>query len=373
MCCAFSHLSDCVTLEPLPPLFNCGSLMQNAALRVAMWILGVSAVIGNLLVAIFRIKETPENNTQIKQRLFICSLAVSDLLMGIYMLILAFADLYYADEYYIYSDGWRAGIVCKIAGFIGLFSSEASVFFITLISVDRFLSVVFPFSQIQLRSKSSKIVILTLWVVSFILSIVPILLAGPDSDFYDLSDVCIGLPLITRPARYNFEASGIADQVTFDLPVAEDSKPAWYFSIIIFLGVNLVCFLMIALCYVVIFVSVKNSGKAAGRKESVNDEIKMAVKMAAVVGTDFVCWFPVIMMGILSQTGAVVIPLDAYVWSVVFILPINSSLNPYLYTLASLVSDYRAKSLKKKQKRNHISQTSSKTTKTTTSTSVNPK
>ncbi|XP_072039665.1 lutropin-choriogonadotropic hormone receptor-like [Amphiura filiformis] len=369
MCCAFNHLSECVTLEPLPPLFNCGSLMQNAALRVAMWILGVSAVVGNFLVAIVRLKEKTESDTQLKQRLFISNLALSDLLMGIYMLILASADLYYGEDYYIFSDRWRTGLVCRIAGFIGLFSSEASVFFITLISVDRFLSVVFPLSQVKLRSKSSKMAVISLWLISFVVSIVPIVLAGPDSDFYDLSDVCIGLPLITRPARYNFEASGVANQVTFDLPVAEDSKPAWYFSIVIFLGINLVCFLVIFLCYVAIFVSVKRSRKSAGRKESLNEEMKMAIKMAAVVGTDFICWFPVIMMGVLSQTGAVVIPLDAYVWSVVFVLPINSSLNPYLYTLATMISDHRAKSQKRKMQGG--SKSSSKSTKATGSTRTN--
>ena len=68
------------------------------------------------------------------------------------------------------------------------------------------------------------------------------------------------------------------------------------------------------------------------------DERKIAIKMAVVVGTDFMCWVPVIIMGVLSQTGLIVIPLEAYTWSVVFILPINSSLNPYLYTIASLVS-----------------------------------
>lgn len=350
MCCAFSYLRECVTLEPLPPLFNCGSLMQNAVLRVAMWILGASAIVGNLLVTIYRIKEKPVNETQVKQRLFIGSLALSDLLMGVYMVILAGADLYYGDEYYIYSDGWRTGLVCKITGFIGLLSSEASVFFVTLISIDRFLSIVFPLSQVKLRSKSSKMSVIALWILSFIVSFVPVLLSGPDSDFYDLSDVCIGLPLITRPAAYSFESSGVADQVTFDLPVADESKPAWYFSIALFLGLNLVCFFAIFVCYVVIFWTVKKSRRSAGRKENINDEVKMAIKMAAVVGTDFICWFPVIVMGLLSQTGLVVIPLDAYVWSVVFILPINSSLNPYLYTLASLISDLKSKKQQQKNK-----------------------
>ena len=320
-----------------------------------MWILGVSAVFGNLLVIVFRIRENPPNDSLDKQRLLIASLAVSDFLMGVYMLIIASADIYYGDEYFTMSEQWRGGIVCKIAGFLGLFASEASVFFITLITLDRFLIVVFTFGKVQLHRTSARIAVTVIWCVAFLISLVPILLAGPESDFYDLSDVCLGLPLITRPSGYSFKSSGVGDQLTFDLPIAEDSKPAWYFSIALFLGVNLLCFLFIFMSYVVIFITVKQSRKSVGRKESYQDEIRMAIKMAAVVGTDFICWFPVIIMGVLSQTGLAVIPLDAYVWSVVFVLPINSSLNPYLYTIASLL-DQRAKMKDKSLSQSRMSQ-----------------
>ncbi|XP_072037196.1 G-protein coupled receptor GRL101-like [Amphiura filiformis] len=355
LCCFFNELEQCTTLEPVPPLFNCGSLMQNNILRISMWILGVSALIGNLFVLFFRVKEESPSTAHYKQRLFITSLAFSDFLMGVYMIILASADVYYGDDYFTHSDKWRSGLVCKAAGFIGLFSSEASVFFITLITVDRFICILFPFSDLKLRKGSSQIAIVLLWSLAVIVALVPILLSGPESDFYDLSDVCMGLPLITRPSSYSFHASDVNNQVTFDLPVAEDSKPAWYFSIAIFLVLNLVCFAIICVCYIAIFVTVKLSGKKVGREEKVQEDIKMAAKMAAVVGTDFLCWFPVIIMGILSQTGAVVIPLDAYVWSVVFILPVNSSLNPYLYTIASVISERRDGKMTKPRQKTTVS------------------
>ena len=311
-----------------------------------MWILGVSAVVGNAAVLLQRLKEKSSTRGAIKQSWFITSLAASDCIMGVYMLILASADIYYGDEYYIYSDQWRSGSVCRVASFLGLLSSEASVFFITLISVDRFLSLLFPFSRFQLGKISSKISISILWVFSLVLAIIPTLYAGPESDLYDLSDVCIGLPLITRPATFQIQSSNIGDQAfgdSFDVPIPKDSKPAWYFSIAIFLGINLLCFVVIFLCYICIFGYIRATHKQIKRSENQEEEIKIALKMAAIVGTDFICWFPVIVMGILSQTGLAVIPLEMYTWCVVFILPINSSLNPYLYTFASLISDYRKK------------------------------
>ncbi|XP_072032972.1 G-protein coupled receptor GRL101-like [Amphiura filiformis] len=342
MCCFFETLDSCTTLEPQPPLFMCGSLMQNLLLRVSMWILGISALFGNLYALIWRLKEKTRSPTQAVQSFLIGNLAASDFLMGIYMMIIAGADLYYGDEYFVYSDQWRTGNMCRFAGFVSLLSSEGSVFFLTLISVDRLISVVMPFSDYRLSPKWVKLVGAILWTISAILSIVPTVLAGPESDFYDLSDVCIGLPLITRPASYSVMTDavggGLSDSQEFSLSVPEESKPAWYFSIVIFLGVNLVCFFVIAICYIVVFISLqKSSARLHGRKgRRQREERRLAIRMAVIVGTDFICWTPVIIMGILSQTGAAVIPLEMYTWSVVFILPINSSLNPYLYTLHSL-------------------------------------
>ncbi len=347
-CCYFDSSVKCTSLEPHSPLFNCGSLMENTLLRVSMWILGLSAVIGNFFVIVVRGRERTSSmsSTQNKQRLYIMHLAISDFQMGIYMLVLASADLYYGEEYFAHSADWRAGIICRLAGFLALLSSEASVIFITMISVDRFMCIVFPYTNgMKYSLKTAKIIVMFIWVFSFTLSATPIAIAGPDSDFYDLSDVCIGLPLITRPASFTFEDSGLDNQLTFDLPVAQTSKPAWYFSIAIFLGLNLVCFAVIFVCYLTIFIYIRQASKKLSLRKQLDNDIKVAIRMAMVVGTDFICWFPVIVMGILSQTGVVVIPLEAYVWSVVFILPINSSLNPYLYSIATFVSEKRNKML----------------------------
>ena len=308
-----------------------------------MWILGLSALVGNFFALVWRLKEKTKSPIQFIQSFLISNLAVSDLLMGIYMVIIASADAYYGDDYFKYSDGWRTGRMCKFAGFLSLLSSETSVFLLTLISVDRCLSAALPFSKIHLTKSSVKIVGFILWIVAFILSVIPVLVASPESDLYDLSDVCIGLPLITRPASFSLHQSQVGNSMTgftVDLPVSDESKPAWLFSIALFLGVNLVCFLVIFICYVIVFVALRNSSRRVKRKKASHDEeIKMAVKMAIIVGTDFLCWMPVIIMGVLSQTGLAVIPLEAYTWSVVFILPINSSLNPYLYTITTIISN----------------------------------
>lgn len=311
-----------------------------------MWVLGISALVGNIYVVTVRILEKKQSPIQAKQSYLITNLAISDSIMGIYMVILASVDVYYGQDYFLYSDQWRSSALCKVASVLSLLSSEGSILFITLISFDRFLSLVFPFSDFKLGTKHCKIITVVIWLLSATLGIVPTIMAGPDSDFYDLSDVCIGLPLITRPSSFRIESESIVGkdslaQQSFTLPVADEYRPAWYFSIAIFLGLNLVCFMGILCLYIAIFINVRIVRKKANTSH--DDELAMAIKMAAIVGTDFLCWMPVIIMGILSQTGVAVIPLEAFTWSVVFILPINSAINPYLYTIATMISDSKAK------------------------------
>ncbi len=315
--------------------------MQNTVLRVFMWILGFSALIGNIFVIIWRQREKARNETQAVHSFFVLNLAMSDLLMGFYMLIIATVDIYYGDKYYLESDLWRASNLCRFAGFISLLSSEGSVFFITLISIDRLICIAYPFSRAKLTPHSSHVTVCILWGISLIISLIPTILAGPESDVYDLSDVCIGLPLITRPTSFTtpdgIDATSFTNGTVIP-PTASDTKPAWYYSIALFLGVNLACFLTILGCYISIFESLRRSSRRVGRKP-IDEERKTAIKMAVIVGTDFLCWMPVIIMGILSQTGSVTIPIEMYVWIVVFILPINSALNPYLYSLSSVISN----------------------------------
>ncbi|XP_038051025.1 CUB and sushi domain-containing protein 1-like [Patiria miniata] len=346
LCCFFPS-AECKTLEPQPPLFMCSELMPRMVLKAFMWILGISALVGNIFVMVWRCREKTEGRaSRVVHSFLVFNLAVSDALMGLYMLIIASADAYFGERYFEVSMEWRTSPMCKIAGFISIIGSEASVFFLTLISIDRFLSIVFPFSIYHLRPKSSRIAASCVWIGTVIVGLVPTILAtDSSSDVYGLSDVCIGLPLMTKVTEYEtvdqqIDAGGVAN-ITVGIPSPVDYRASWFFSIALFLGVNLLCFTVILICYIAIFIQVKASIKRVRRHKKRDDEVRMAIKMAAIVMTDFICWIPVIMMGILSQARVVEIPTEAYAWIVVFILPINSSLNPYLYTISDMCSQQR--------------------------------
>ena len=111
------------------------------------------------------------------------------------------------------------------------------------------------------------------------------------------------------------------------------------FSIVLFTCVNLACFVIVGYCYLAIFIYVKRTAKESGRSPNSSEEIRMAVKMSLIVLTDFCCWVPIAVLSILVQAGLVEVDPVAYAWIATFVLPINSSINPFLYTLASGIWD----------------------------------
>ena len=358
----------CVSKHSQPVYLTCKRMLDELLLRISMWVLGMSALVFNLIVFCFRCVENKGNKVQ---KFLISNLSLSDMLMGVNMIILAGADAYYGEYFPSYASSWRSGPLCKLAGILSILSSEASVFFITLISIDRYLAVKHTFSSRRLGSTSTKVCGGILWLVSMILSVIPTTFSIAYPDIYEVSEVCVGIPLVKRSLQtltddsvqvqttdFEFDyqcgsvlgfedylvdmtltKTGQTDIIPFLQSTISGYQVATYFSIVTFIFVNLVCFFSVAYCYVSIFMMARSSAKAVSRNQGLQDELKMAMKMSAVVLTDFLCWVPLIIVCILVQFGVIVVSAELYTWTVAFILPINSSINPFLYTLASLISD----------------------------------
>ena len=336
---------NCSATEQRSPYLTCDRLLSNTSLAVIMWVIGINALLGNLFVLIF--KSNSSSGVIKVQGLFLSNLALSDFLMGIYMMVIASADIYFGEFFPMYAEQWRSGVICRVTGAIAIISSEASVFFVTLISFDRFINIRFPFFQFKFKRQSAVITILSAWVIAFILGVIPSVLAGRNFKFYDNSHVCVGLPLALRQIFESRETDGIRyigkygfQQNTFKT-IARGYSNGKYFSTAVFLGLNCVCYLIIVCCYIEILRSVRKSSKRAGRTHEMRKHIKMTMRVAAIVATDFFCWSPIIGLGILVQTRVIILSPAAFAWFVSFVLPINSAINPYLYTIADAVAKYR--------------------------------
>ena len=101
VCLCYLNGSDtCFNAIKPSPYLICNRLLSWTALTEFTWIIGCSTIFGNLFVIWWkRCKQRPENKVQ---SLLLNNLAMSDLLMGIYLIINASADVYYGQYFPIY-------------------------------------------------------------------------------------------------------------------------------------------------------------------------------------------------------------------------------------------------------------------------------
>ena len=336
----------CSAEDDRSPFLTCDRLLSDRFLVVVMWLIGILSLAGNFFVIVWKLKDSHGNKVQ---STLLTNLAISDFLMGVYMIIIACADIYFGNNFPLKSEKWRSGATCRIAGTLSILSSEASVFFVTLISIDRYLRINFPLSTKNFDKKSVLVVSTLTWIFALALGIIPNILAGKNLKFYDNSHVCIGFPLalvesFTKESFGLIEWEGTLFKFFSSYSVSEGLDTGLYYSSALFLGLNSVCYLVILVCYLAIIRAVRVSSKRCGRTQDMNMQIKLTVKVTAIVATDFLCWFPIIILGILVQTRAITLPPSVFAWLVTCVLPINSAVNPYLYTISEVITKYRKKS-----------------------------
>ncbi|KAI1285100.1 putative G-protein coupled receptor [Halotydeus destructor] len=294
---------------PPDEISDCEDLMSSQVQRYFLWILGIVALFANLSVVIWRIKT--RNHINPVSSTLILSLGCADFLMGIYLVTIASVDAYYRGHYIEVSDDWRASWLCKFCGFISTMSSEASVFTLVFITVDRLICICFPFSHFKFTISFTYRLIAFLWVTTFIVSFLPLVVTPYfQGQFYARSGVCLALHIT------NLHPAG------------------WEYSVALFLVTNLIAFLIIVGCYFYMYDRVKASSRRLTRLMARQvRETQVGRQMALIVMTNFCCWCPIIVMGLLSIAGYT-LPPSVYSWTAVFILPLNSATNPVIYTLA---------------------------------------
>ena len=303
-CCMAPHVRRCL---PEPDEFSsCDDLMSNTFLRMSIWVLGMFATLGNAFVFSWRlIKErvTPAS-------ILVVNLALSDFFMGVYLVIIGSFDVIYRGEYIIYAEQWKSSVFCAVAGFLSTTSSEMSVYLLLLITFDRVRALMFPFSKLRLTTSRSCAVVAVGWVMSLTLALIPAVATSAfGHHFYGQNSVC--LPFTLRHTKVK----------------------GWEYSLVIFVVLNLAAFISIFIGYTCIYRTVILSRKSAG--VVARDDVRLARRITLIVMTDFLCWVPIILLSIIATSG-VPIPGSVSAWVAVIVLPLNSALNPVLYTLTGI-------------------------------------
>ena len=177
----------------------------------------------------------------------------------------------------------------------------------------------FPFSQVRLNLLSASVVCIFIWLFGITLASLPLSPMLSHWRFYEQSGVCLPLPI----TRTNVQP----------------------YSFAIMIVMNFVLFLFIVLGQISIYLAVQSSSKSLENSKSKPKDMKLARRLMSIVVTDFLCWFPVCLLGLLAWRGMAV-PGEVNVAVVTLVIPLNSALNPFLYTLNIMLERKREKKMK---------------------------
>jgi len=138
------------------------------------------------------------------------------------------------------------------------------------------------------------------WSIAFLFAILPV-----DDTISSYSKASICLPI---------RASDMVDEI--------------YIGFLLFFT-GAVC-IFILICYVILFMRVKKTTSSLTARQ----EFKIALKMAVLVATDFAIWVPIAVFGLAGVFGGnPIIKLEDTKYFLIFLFPLNSCINPVLYSL----------------------------------------
>ncbi|XP_048585254.1 lutropin-choriogonadotropic hormone receptor isoform X2 [Nematostella vectensis] len=284
-----------VNCTPLPdPFFPCEDLMGSWLLRMGVWIVFMLALLGNVTVIIVILVSKTKMDVS---RFLIVNLAVADMCMGLYLGLLAIVDASTIGDFLHHGVEWQLSTGCKTAGFLALLSSEASVFTLTVITIERFIAIRHALHiHKKMSLRKTTIVMVIGWGLALIIATLPL------AKVSDYTKVSVCLP---------FEIGEI-ESLTFVT-----------FTMVL----NCAAFLVIFGCYVGIYLQVRGSNAW-----NTNDT-QVALRMSLLVVTDLMCWAPIAFLALTATFGTTFVSLNEAKVFTVFCFPLNSCANPFLYAI----------------------------------------
>ncbi|XP_017345481.1 relaxin receptor 2a isoform X2 [Ictalurus punctatus] len=284
-------------------------LLANMILRVSVWVMAFITCFGNLFVIGMRSCIRAENHLH---AVCIKVLCCADCLMGVYLFFLGVFDMKFRGEYNRNALLWMESQECRTIGFLSMLSSEVSVLLLTYLTLEKFLVIVFPFSHLRPGKLQTGVVLVSIWLLGLLIAGVPLLSDDLFGNYYGRNGVCFPLH---------------SDRL--EKPTAKG------YSTGIFLGLNLLAFLVIVFCYSSMFYSIYKTGiNTTDVRNRLHKDVAVANRFFFIVFSDALCWIPIFLVKTFSLLK-MEIPGTINSWVVIFILPINSALNPILYTLTT--------------------------------------
>ena len=285
-----------IECTPVPDAFNpCEDVMGSEWLRIFVWLVVWATLIGNIIVLVVLLSNHKKMTVT---KFLMCNLAFADFLMGVYLLLLAAIDIHSLGEYFNFAIAWQNEGGCQTAGFLTVFSSELSIFTLTVITLERWYAISHAIHLTKrLKLRQSCVVMASGWLYAVLMAVLP--LVGING--YGNVSVCL------------------------PMDVTKTGDVVYVISLLVLNGL---AFIVICMCYINMYCRVRGNDSTLQSSDT-----RIAKRMATLIFTNFICWAPIAFFGITAAAGWPLIDVSNSKILLVFFYPLNSCANPYLYVI----------------------------------------
>ena len=305
LCCYVPQYGSC--LAPTQAWLSCDQLLLNTFIRSMCWFFGAASTILNAFSIYLQTNSYLSGKNSIT--LLIVNLHFSDLCMGIYLLVISVIDYLSFGSYYLYHFMWSRGILCKVLSIIHIYSIQNSATLVLLLALLRFFVVVVSLMQKTIIRR--KTMLLSIFMITA----------------YNIA-ICVTHASV-KSAVLSHARSGLCVLVN----IGSEDNGTWRYFTTFYVTSSMIFLLIAGIAYVLIFRAVYKTQCRSGRKK------KRLPWFSLIVLVNTICYLPLLCVTMLDNFGARVHE-NVSSWIVVLSIPLNSMVNPFIYTF-SMVSKKR--------------------------------
>ena len=309
LCCVLSSNVKCLT--KVPWYKSCGDLLSSSALKLSFYVTSSLIILFNIFSIIMQyISHKGGQERRGTFEILVASINISDLICGVYVIIVLISDLVYSDNFVVKESNWHSSLPCFIVFYFTLYFTLLSPVLLCLFSLSRLMVVMYPLHS---KFKDTKYVlhcIFTIYTVVFVLT----------------TSITIVVWLFHGSAPFILCS-----------PFVNPTEKTFLLEIITYMIALIHCFsviFIVSTCYMLIKQLNKSQKALKDVKTQKLSKITFVVQVLILIISPVICWIPsdiIYIMSIALHT----FPIDMVVWTNINITTINSIIYPLVFVITT--------------------------------------
>ena len=306
ICCIVHQKAKCNAKKPW--YISCSDLLSTGTIKFIYILMSIFIIFVNTMSICSHVILRKSNTSYF---ITVASVNITDMLCGLYLCIIWITDLYFRGKFISQERHWRSSFLCFTAFGISLWFSVVAPLILLFLSFTRLMIVVNPLSVSFKTTKSIFKFLFVIIIVSMSLSIVLTLLMKFTQERLPLS-LC--LPFV--------------DPTNSILLI---KIIAWCVAII----QVIISVLILALHSLLVQYLRQYQMEMGQDKNKEHSDTNIIIQLALITVSNIICWLPT---NIIYLTSLFLprYPTDLVIWTTVLVTPLNSMINPTVFTVTLL-------------------------------------